>query len=266
MKTQKTLALSLAIGASLSLGAFSASAQTLTFSSDFGGSSASSSTYSVAQANGAYFDGTNEIVGNGPGNRAHFDVAYGSSNTFQAYALTYDVGISFLPITGTPPGDGPAITYGTGNYQPNAYDVVPTGLTIQVPTYPANGSVDDALISWDGTRLASLNGIGAVTSGVATGDLIDFNTTISTSGLLSVNVTNTVTGFNQTFTNQLANWGYGGEDNSGWKYIIGNFSGGAGNTNQVSSEYINAVPEPSTYALFGLGALALVIAYRRRTA
>jgi hypothetical protein len=26
------------------------------------------------------------------------------------------------------------------------------------------------------------------------------------------------------------------------------------------------IPEPSTYALFGLGALALVIAYRRKTA
>jgi hypothetical protein len=28
----------------------------------------------------------------------------------------------------------------------------------------------------------------------------------------------------------------------------------------------SAVPEPSTYALFGLGALALVIAYRRKVA
>jgi hypothetical protein len=27
-----------------------------------------------------------------------------------------------------------------------------------------------------------------------------------------------------------------------------------------------SVPEPSTYALFGLGASALIIAYRRRTA
>jgi hypothetical protein len=28
----------------------------------------------------------------------------------------------------------------------------------------------------------------------------------------------------------------------------------------------DAVPEPSTYALFGLGALALVVAYRRKVA
>ena len=28
----------------------------------------------------------------------------------------------------------------------------------------------------------------------------------------------------------------------------------------------SAVPEPSTYALFGLGALALVVAYRRKVA
>jgi len=34
----------------------------------------------------------------------------------------------------------------------------------------------------------------------------------------------------------------------------------------VSGAIPSAVPEPSSYVLFGLGALALVIAYRRRKA
>ena len=37
----------------------------------------------------------------------------------------------------------------------------------------------------------------------------------------------------------------------------------AGGTFKVSYQ---SVPEPSTYALFGLGALALVVAYRRKVA
>jgi fibronectin-binding autotransporter adhesin len=37
-------------------------------------------------------------------------------------------------------------------------------------------------------------------------------------------------------------------------------------TGQLSVEASQAVPEPSTYALFGLGALALVVAYRRKVA
>ena len=36
--------------------------------------------------------------------------------------------------------------------------------------------------------------------------------------------------------------------------------------NGVSAATVSNVPEPSTYALFGLGALALVIAYRRKAA
>jgi hypothetical protein len=36
--------------------------------------------------------------------------------------------------------------------------------------------------------------------------------------------------------------------------------------NGVSAATVSNVPEPSTYALFGLGALALVVAYRRKVA
>ena len=35
---------------------------------------------------------------------------------------------------------------------------------------------------------------------------------------------------------------------------------------KVDNIQVTAIPEPSTYALFGLGALALVIAYRRKVA
>ena len=40
----------------------------------------------------------------------------------------------------------------------------------------------------------------------------------------------------------------------------------SGVLNGQSSFSFAGVPEPSTYALMGLGALALVVAYRRRTA
>jgi hypothetical protein len=38
------------------------------------------------------------------------------------------------------------------------------------------------------------------------------------------------------------------------------------NENTALGFNVNAIPEPSTYALFGLGALALVVAYRRKVA
>jgi hypothetical protein len=44
---------------------------------------------------------------------------------------------------------------------------------------------------------------------------------------------------------------------------VGN--GGGVNLGVIVTKY-NGVPEPSTYALFGLGALALVVAYRRKVA
>jgi hypothetical protein len=46
-----------------------------------------------------------------------------------------------------------------------------------------------------------------------------------------------------------------------------NFNGTDGsNVPMINAFQLRAVPEPSTYALFGLGALGLVIAYRRRAA
>lgn len=45
--------------------------------------------------------------------------------------------------------------------------------------------------------------------------------------------------------------------------IIGGSDRG-GNVGALASAEIYTVPEPSTYALFGLGALALIAAYRRR--
>ena len=41
---------------------------------------------------------------------------------------------------------------------------------------------------------------------------------------------------------------------------------GAGALTSMTVTYTYGVPEPSTYALMGLGGLALVIAYRRRVA
>jgi hypothetical protein len=62
------------------------------------------------------------------------------------------------------------------------------------------------------------------------------------------------------------NWSVG---NSGWE-DWGSVAGGGVSSFSVglSSEVIasNAVPEPSTYVLFGLGVLALVVAYRRKAA
>jgi hypothetical protein len=53
-------------------------------------------------------------------------------------------------------------------------------------------------------------------------------------------------------------------------YREGSNQASAANTANVSNfsatTYTAAVPEPSTYALFGIGALALIIAYRRKVA
>lgn len=72
-------------------------------------------------------------------------------------------------------------------------------------------------------------------------------------------------GFNMEFgrstTNYGGGWGFGQYYGNGW---VGQSYGGY-STPAVSATFIT-VPEPSTYALFGLGGLALVIAYRRRTA
>jgi len=38
------------------------------------------------------------------------------------------------------------------------------------------------------------------------------------------------------------------------------------NSHQVSNISVTVLPEPSTYALFGIGALALIVAYRRKSA
>jgi hypothetical protein len=50
----------------------------------------------------------------------------------------------------------------------------------------------------------------------------------------------------------------------GDKILFGD--GQTGGTATLSPITVTAVPEPSTYALFGLGALALVVAYRRKVA
>ena len=277
-QNSKHLALSLAIGASLSLGAFTASAQTLSFSSDWQGTNASSSTYNVLQENQGsntasfnYNGWNDEVVGYDTQQRAGFAVTPGSGNQFQVDSLYFNAGVKVSqPLAGPAPagyGDGYSLNWGPsingdGNQAGqilSPYDVEPQGLTIQVPTYGGNGNNNDALINWDGSLIGRINGITATPNG----DWIGYTTTINTLGQLAVNVYNANESFNQTFNYNLTNWG---EANSTWGYTVASFAGGAGEINEVGGETITAIPEPSTYALFGLGALALVIAYRRRTA
>jgi hypothetical protein len=55
------------------------------------------------------------------------------------------------------------------------------------------------------------------------------------------------------------------QQNASFELNLNNIRGGAEDgIFQIAN--LQVVPEPSTYALFGLGALGLVIAYRRRAA
>jgi len=47
---------------------------------------------------------------------------------------------------------------------------------------------------------------------------------------------------------------------------VASYTGGTASASFSNFSVVNTVPEPSTYALFALGALALVVAYRRRVA
>jgi len=47
---------------------------------------------------------------------------------------------------------------------------------------------------------------------------------------------------------------------------VASYTGGTASASFSSFSVVNTVPEPSTYALFALGALALVVAYRRKVA
>ena len=81
------------------------------------------------------------------------------------------------------------------------------------------------------------------------------------SGIINgINGNGTNNYLNQNYT---ANLGYGGNFPSGVNTSGGTlFTSGAYATNFTVS--VQSVPEPSTYALFGIGALALVVAYRRK--
>ena len=77
----------------------------------------------------------------------------------------------------------------------------------------------------------------------------------------------------QFFIGFVAQTGYGTPDNFGWINL--EYDSDLSSVSMISNATsfgggiivgTQTVPEPSTYALFGLGALALVVAYRRKVA
>jgi hypothetical protein len=122
------------------------------------------------------------------------------------------------------------------------------------------------VIGFQGNQNTVGNGLGS--SLVDFGTTIDGNTSFKTWQSATIQLYPTVSGYLPVF---FAN---NGGRNYGWVNVSVTRQGvsfGEAAVNTTLNEGITAgqtasVPEPSTYALFGIGALALVIAYRRKVA
>ena len=305
MNTQNTkqLALSLAIGASLSLGAFSASAQSVISwgsATDVTGASDVATTATNDPTQGTYFDavtfdGVQSVSTPFTNNGIVF-------NTFNGY---YSGNTSYLFNDG---GQSNNIRYTPGVSNPVVYPgSVPGELT-----WKGNGS---GVVNWVQTQyttpLTTNPYLLTVSGNAAYGDYYGVNSidnggwdsqfghgpygTIDLLGL-TVGKVYQVQIWSGSWNNNYRTATFGTSTNnsnnvtlaygdagatlaataaSSGQYVIGQFTANASEEDIFDSSLspsaisLLTVPEPSTYALFGLGALALVFAYRsksRRTA
>jgi hypothetical protein len=223
MKTQKTLALSLAIGASLSLGALSASAQ-IVLNGDF-------------SANGSSFTAHNGDFG-----------ADGNPTT----ATDWNAGQSGIQGPGTGVGTflGPTDT-GTNYF---VYMFGPGSISQTITLAPSTEYTIDFSVGGRPGDSPLTNEVTVSTTQGGGSTFFDQTVTPSTA---------VFTPLSNTFTTPSILSGSGDAT-----ITLLNDSPG-GKTVDFTDVSITAVPEPSTYALFGLGVLAVVIACRsksRRTA
>ena len=302
MNTQNTkqLALSLAIGASLSLGAFSASAQSVISwgsATDVTGASDVATTATNDPTQGTYFDavtfdGVQSVSTPFTNNGIVFNTfnGYYSGNTSylfndggQSNNIRYTPGVSnpvvypgSVPGELTWQGNGSGVvnwvqTQYTTPLTTNPYLLTVSGNAAYGDYYGVN-SIDNG--GWDSQfghgPFGTINLLG-LTSGQVYQVQIwsgswNNNYRLATFGSSTNNSNNVTLAYGDAGATLAATGASSGQ------YVIGQFTASGSTENIYDSSLspsaiaVLAVPEPSTYALFGLGALVLVIAYRRRTA
>ena len=300
MNTQNTkqLALSLAIGASLSLGAFSASAQSVISwgsATDVTGASDVATTATNDPTQGTYFDAvTFDGVQTVPtpftnnGIVFHTFNGYYSGNTSYVFNdgpnnIQYTPGVTnpvvypgSVPGELTWQGNGSGVvnwvqTQFTTPLTTNPYLLTVSGNAAYGDYYGVN-SIDNG--GWDSQfghgPFGTINLLG-LTSGQVYQVQIwsgswNNNYRLATFGSSTNNSNNVTLAYGDAGATLAATGASSGQ------YVIGQFTASGSTENIYDSSLspsaiaVLAVPEPSTYALFGLGALVLVIAYRRRTA
>jgi len=186
--------------------------------------------------------GLNSFAGN-----AKADISFSSLNiniTGSAKGFAYNNGVIYVDASQT---DG---SFGSIYANPPHEDedfTVPAQIYGNGPTYQTSGKISASALN--------------------PGDVMDSQTPISgrLDSLSSVNASslNTPFYYGIRFSKDGQNFNYG------WVQAIStsssiNFIAAAVERSANVGIAVGAVPEPSTYALFGIGALALVIAYRRK--
>ncbi len=135
-----------------------------------------------------------------------------------------------------------------------------------------NDATGTAGTNWDQILLSDALSIAATSgdtftinilslAGLVAGDAANFDSSLSDSWLLA-DASSEISSFvGNKFTLNLA--GFSNDYDGTWAIVRGD-SGGFGDSSQLFISY-NAVPEPSTYAMFGLGGLGLLALLRRRS-
>ena len=207
---------------------------------------------------------------------AKFDLAANNQSLNDVKANGTIAGSGTMTVTGTLSGSGTvaADTVVTGTHSPGNSPGIQTfggnltysagaGILLQFTGNTTNNSpvnYDQILV---GNNL-NFNGLTTLNLDFGdTGSVVDWNNAFwqSSQSWTLYSVSGATTGF-ENLTLNTTNWTDASGDLFGNVLSGGTFSL-AQNGNNVVLNY--AVPEPSTYVLFGLGALALMIAYRRKS-
>ncbi|MEI6323232.1 MAG: PEP-CTERM sorting domain-containing protein [bacterium] len=215
------------------------------------------------------------------GKNIQIDLGDLTSSSFSSFSLSSSALSAVLDATyGAGWASNDKVSWGLiGSPQVNAVDLTGFGLTLGTTGSNVGQPLDFYSVSTIGSAVDPMYGAGTGVTGVSQGTITDslghshyysiYDNTIQSSasandangfGFFSGTLSGAITGFS---SNAIVAYTTA-DDGSGTPIIAsktttGSFSVSGGQIN------VSAVPEPGTYALFGLGALLLVIASRRKS-